>query len=213
MKVAVFHFNFFGINTYIVYDPESKECAVIDPGMSNEAEETAMSKFIEENNLILKYVIITHLHIDHVVGNQYLVDKYGVDVLAHEEEAPLGESISMQAKMFGVNGKFDKVEVTKMLKPGDKIKLGKEELDVIDVSGHSPGGLAFYSKKDKFIIVGDALFKNSIGRTDLYGGDYEKLLENIRKNLFSLPDDTLVLPGHGEVTTIGDEKKLNPFLK
>lgn len=212
MKVVVFHFRMFGINTYLVYDPESKEAAVVDPGMSSPEEEKAIVKFIEENHLTLKYIINTHLHIDHAIGNRFLVEKFQTPVLADEEEEVLGKSMQMQAASFGLIGKYEPVEVTQKIKPGDVIKLGDEELKVIDVSGHSPGGIALYCEKDNFVIVGDALFKRSIGRTDLYGADHESLLKNIRKNLFTLPGDTLVLPGHGDPTTIGEEKKLNPFL-
>ena len=212
MKVAIFQFNLFGINTYIVYDPSSKECAVIDPGMSNTEEENAITSFIKDNNLTLKYIINTHLHIDHAIGNKFLKKKYDVPVLAHPDEEILGKSIQTQATSFGLRNKVDEVIIDKPLIPGEIIKIGDGELKVIDVAGHSPGGIALYDEKDGFVIVGDALFKQSIGRTDLYGGNLKKLLKNIRENLFTLPDDTLVLSGHGPTTTIEEEKKENPFL-
>lgn len=213
MKVVIFQFSLFGINTYLVYDEKSGECVVIDPGMISEEEEKAIKRFITEKNLSLKYVIYTHLHLDHAVGNDYLKKTYNVPVLAHPSEEIYGKNINSQAQMFGINRNFKNVEIDQPVYPGDIIKIGSGELEAIDVAGHSPGGLAFYDKKDGFIIVGDALFQNSIGRTDLHGGDLNKLLNNIKKNLFSLPDDTIVYPGHGDPTTIGDEKSNNPFFK
>lgn len=213
MKVVIFQFSLFGINTYLVYDEKSGECVVIDPGMISEEEEKAIERFITEKNLSLKYVIYTHLHLDHAVGNDYLKKTYNVPVLVHPSEEIYGKNINSQAQMFGINRNFKNVEIDQPVYPGEIIKIGSGELEAIDVAGHSPGGLAFYDKKDGFIIVGDALFQNSIGRTDLHGGDLNKLLNNIKKNLFSLPDDTIVYPGHGDPTTIGDEKSNNPFLK
>lgn len=208
----MFQFRLFGINTYIVYDPETRESAVIDPGMTVPEEEKAVDNFIESHDLKLKYIINTHLHIDHVAGNQYIKEKYGVPVLSHPDENVLGASISGQAKMFGLADDFKNVIVEEPVYPGETIKIGSGELKVISVAGHSPGGIALYSPTDGFVIVGDALFERSIGRTDLYGGDLNKLLENIRKGLFTLPDDTVVLSGHGPATTIGEEKRENPYL-
>lgn len=213
MKVAVFQFSLFGVNTYVVYDENTKECAVIDPGMFNEREEEALENFIETNHLKVKYIINTHLHIDHVAGNNFLMNKYNAPVLAHENEAPLGKMIADQAQMFHLKNKFEDVVITEPLKAGDIIKIGDGELEVLDVSGHSPGGIALYDKKDGFVITGDSLFEGSVGRTDLYGGNMPQLIENIKKNLLSLPDSTVVLSGHGDSTTIGAEKKLNPYLR
>ncbi len=213
MKVAIFQFSLFGINTYLVYDPETLCCAVIDPGMINEAEEKAMSDFISKHQLKLTNIINTHLHIDHVAGNHFLRLKYDVPVKAHLLDEPLGHRISQQAAMFGMHENIPNVEITEYLKAGDEIKIGNGTLKVIPVPGHSQGSIALYDEKDKFVIVGDALFQGSIGRTDLPGGNYKQLLESIRTNLFTLPDETTVFPGHGPSTTIGEEKRSNPFLK
>lgn len=212
MKVVVFQFSLFGINTYLVYDPETLCCAVIDPGMINESEEKAISDFISKYNLKLTNIINTHLHIDHVAGNHYLHLKYNAPVLAHLLDEPLGKHISQQAAMFGMSESIPDVEITEYLKAGDEIKIGNGILRVIPVPGHSQGSIALYDEKDKFVIVGDALFQGSIGRTDLPGGNYKQLLESIRKNLFTLPDETTVFSGHGLSTTIGEEKRSNPFL-
>ncbi|MDE6577550.1 MAG: MBL fold metallo-hydrolase [Muribaculaceae bacterium] len=213
MKVAIFQFQLFGINTYVVYDQTTHKCAVIDPGMLGEEEEEAMSEFLKRNNLTLTNVINTHLHIDHAVGNRYLRDKFKAPVLAHRDDEPLGSRMQQQAIMFGINNNFDELIIDKYLEDGDIIKIGNGELEVIAVPGHSLGSIALYDKADNFVIVGDALFQGSIGRTDLPGGNYNQLINSIKSRLFSLPDNTVVYPGHGNPTTIGAEKRSNPFLK
>ena len=212
MQVAVFQFSLFGINTYLIFDPESKECIIVDPGMTTREEEEAIENFISLKGLTLTQVVNTHLHIDHVAGIPYLRKKYGVPVLAHEGDKFLGENIAEQARMFGLDLNIGELEITQYLKAGDKIKIWKGELDVISVPGHSKGSIALYDKDSKFLISGDALFQGSIGRTDLPGGNYRELIDSIETNLLSLPDDTVVLPGHGNSSTIGEEKKSNPFL-
>lgn len=211
MKIAIFQYKLFGINTYVVVDPETKDCAVVDPGMSDKEEEKAIENFINRNNLRLTQVINTHLHIDHVAGNNFLKQKYGVEAYANEKDNFLAKNIKAQAQMFGLGDNFEDIVIDKNLNPGDIIKIGKEELEVLEVPGHSKGSIALYDKKDGFVITGDALFNGSIGRTDLPGGDYKELLSNIKNNLFNLPDETVVYPGHGPSTTIGNEKRTNPF--
>lgn len=213
MKIAIFQFSLFGINSYVVYDPETRNCAVIDPGMSDENEEKALEKFISEHNLTVTHIINTHLHIDHAVGNFFMKKKYPqAKIVADKNDMYLGENMKGQAKMFGLNPEIEDIEITEYIKDGDKIKIGNGTLDVISVPGHSKGSIALYDPQDHFVIVGDALFKGSIGRTDLPGGNTLQLLEAIRKNLFTLPDETVVFPGHGPYTTIGEEKRTNPFL-
>lgn len=212
MKVAIFQFSLFGINTYVVYDPETLSCAIIDPGMLGNREEKAMTDFIDKNKLKVTHIINTHLHIDHAVGNNFLKNTYNVPVLAHKDDEPLGERMQQQAYMFGINEKFKGVEITEYLTDGDIIKIGDGELEVICVPGHSPGSVALYDKKDNFLIAGDALFKGSIGRTDLPGGSHSQLISSIKEKLLTLPDNTVVYPGHGPATTIGDERRLNPYL-
>lgn len=212
MQVAIFQFSLFGINTYVVFDPESKECVIIDPGMSTPQEEKAIENFLAEKGLTLTQIINTHLHIDHVAGIPFLREKYGAPVKAHEGDKFLGEGLDLQAGMFGLNLDLGDLEISEYLKPGDKIKIGKGELEVIEVPGHSKGSISLYSPADKFVITGDALFQGSIGRTDLPGGNYKELISSIEKGLLNLPDDTVVFPGHGPSTTIGAEKRSNPFL-
>lgn len=213
MKVVIFQFSLFGINTYLVYDPATLDCAIIDPGMSTPEEENAIVKFMEKNNLKLTNIINTHLHIDHVIGVPFLKKKYDVPVMADENDQYLGNNVTMQARMFGLNIDPGTIEVSEYLKHGDKIKIGEGELEVISVPGHSKGSITLYDPKDGFLISGDALFQGSIGRTDLPGGDYRELIDNISNRLLSLPDETVVYPGHGPATTIGEEKRMNPFLR
>lgn len=212
MKVVIFQFSLFGVNTYVVYDPDTLECAVIDPGMINSEEEQAISDFIERHHLKVTSIINTHLHIDHVAGNRYLQMKYKAPVKAHPLDEPLGQRVQQQAMMFGMRESVSNVGISEYLKAGDEINIGNGILKVIPVPGHSPGSVALYDEADKFVIVGDALFQGSIGRTDLPGGNYKQLIDSISDNLLTLPDDTTVFAGHGPATTIADEKRSNPYL-
>lgn len=212
MKVAIFQFQLFGINTYVVVDPATKCCAVVDPGMLGDEEEKAMTDFIERNGLKPTHVINTHLHLDHAAGNSFIANHYGVPVLASRKDEPLGSRMKQQAAMFGISENFNDVEITEYLNDGDIIKIGEGELEVIEVPGHSQGSIALYDRKDGFVIVGDALFRGSIGRTDLPGGDHPQLIRSIKERLLTLPENTVVYSGHGPSTTIGAEKGGNPFL-
>ncbi len=211
LKIAIFQLSLFGINTYIVYDPISKDAAIIDPGMSNQREQDALDTFIEKEGLKITHIINTHLHIDHAIGNSYASEKYQAPVLANKLDAPLGQNILQQAQMFGLNINPKGVEISQYISDGDKIKIGNGELTAIHVPGHSPGSIVLYDKADGFMIAGDVLFLRSIGRTDLPGGNHQDLINGIKNKLFTLPDDTKVYPGHGDPTTIGYEKSHNPF--
>lgn len=213
LSIKQFIFNPFGEATYIIYDQESSDAIVVDPGMVENAENTRFDKFIEDNNLNITGIINTHLHLDHCFGNNYVKNKYGVPVRAHIADAPLGQNIASQVARFGLPIRSgEPVTIDIPLNQGDTISLGKDILHVLHVPGHSPGGIALYSPTGKFVIAGDSLFKGSIGRTDLPGGDHATLIKAVTDKLLTLPDDTLVLSGHGEPTTIGDEKASNPFL-
>lgn len=213
MKVAVFELMLFQVNCYVVYDPVEKKAAIVDPGIIDPREYDAIDNFLKRNGLEVVAVINTHLHIDHVVGNGTLSEKYGAEVLAHDADRPLGDNLRAQAAEFGLPFKMDNAGVTRYLADGDRIKIGEGELEVIHVPGHSPGGIALYDAKDGFLISGDTLFEGSIGRTDLQGGNLARLLESVKKRLYTLPDSTVVYPGHGPATTIGKEKTSNPFVQ
>lgn len=213
MKVAKFEFSLFGINTYVVVDEATRKCAIIDPGMINREEEDAMKKFVTSNNLTVTHIINTHLHIDHAIGNIKAAELFDAPITAHKDDEFLGERMKQQAQMFGISEKVAKVSINSYLTDGDIIKIGDGELTVLHVPGHSPGGIALYDKKDGFVISGDSLFAGSIGRTDLPGGDMTTLLNSVKSKLLTLPDSTIVYPGHGPATTIGRERNSNPFLR
>lgn len=213
LKIARFEFSLFGINTYVVFDPESREAAIIDPGMMGIEEENAMRDFIEHEHLKVTHLINTHLHIDHAVGNRFVADRYGVGVEAHPLDEPLLQRIMDQAREFGIREKVHPTEIEHRLKEGDVIRIGSGSLEVIHVPGHSPGSIVLYDRADGFIIAGDVLFQGSIGRTDLPGGSYDQLVRGITEKLLQLPDNTDVFPGHGPATTIGRERVANPFLR
>ena len=212
LKVAKFGFYMFGINTYVVYDPETKEAAIIDPGMSRKEEFEAMERFIERESLKVTHLINTHLHIDHAIADNWVKEKYGVPVEAHQADAPLGERMKQQAQMFGLRTSDVAVEIERPLKEGDVVHVGRGELEVLHVPGHSPGSICLYDKADDFVIVGDTLFQGSIGRTDLMGGNHRQLVDAIKNKLLTLPRETMVLSGHGDKTTIGQEWDNNPYL-
>ncbi len=212
LKIARFGFYMFGINTYVVFDPEKKEAAIIDPGMSRKEEFEAMEKFIAREQLRVTHLINTHLHIDHAIADNWVKEKYGVPVEAHSGDAPLGFHLARQAQGFGVRGVDVAVEIDHELMEGDVVKIGDGELKVLHVPGHSPGSICLYDKEDGFVIVGDTLFQGSIGRTDLMGGNHRQLVDAINSKLLTLPKDTVVYSGHGDPTTIGNEWERNPYL-
>ncbi len=211
IKLNKFVFNPFQENTYVVWDQISLEAIIIDPGCSNSIEEEKLSDFISDNNLNPKYLINTHCHIDHVLGNKFVKDKYQIPYYAPELDIPLLDNLIDQAKMFGL-------DVNRSPLPDDfitenlELKIGDTSFSFIFTPGHTPGEYCILFNEDKICISGDVLFLEGIGRTDLWGGDYETLLESIRNNLFTLDEKFTVYPGHGDETTIGHEKKNNPFL-
>lgn len=213
MKVAKFGFSLFGINTYVVIDTDTRDCAIIDPGMFNDEERHAMTRFIEKNDLHVTHLINTHLHIDHAIGNAFIKRQYDVKAEAHPDDAFLGARLDEQAEHFGIPDMNQSASIDIPLKEGDIIHVGKGELKVIHVPGHSPGGIALYDEKDGFLIAGDILFQGSVGRADLPGGDMDQLINGIRTKLLILPDNTTVFPGHGPSTTIGEERVRNPYLR
>ncbi|SFT01078.1 MBL fold metallo-hydrolase [Sphingobacterium wenxiniae] len=211
LKVQSFVFNAFQENTYIVYNEESY-CAIFDPGMSNPQEEKALVTFIEEKKLKPTALFNTHCHIDHVLGNRFIYDQYGLLPQFHEGEVPVLVVVENIAPQYGFRYETSPIPQI-FLTEDEKISIGKDELSLLFVPGHSPAHLCFYSEQDKFLIGGDVLFRNSIGRTDLPGGNHQQLLDNIKNKLYVLPDDTVVYPGHGPSTTIGFEKNTNPFVR
>ncbi len=215
IKVKQFVFNPFAINTYVIWDTEHRQAFVVDPGMTNAREQAEFDDYIMQNQLTVSQVVNTHLHIDHCIGNAYVVNKYGAPVAASEDDSFLGGRVREQARMFGMSFEdvrnVDSIDVP--LHAGDTLKAGDVELKVLQVPGHSPGSVALYCEAGKFVIVGDALFKGAIGRTDLPGGDFNTLINSIKTQLYTLPDDTRVLSGHEGSTSIGREKLSNPYTR
>ena len=211
MKVSRFVFNMFGMNTYVMWDPESSEAAIVDPGMIDDAERRALDDFITRNGLKVTQLINTHMHLDHIFGDAYVKDKYGLEIKAGKADEFLALTLSDQAARYHLPVKTVDLGVDVNLNDGDILYLGTEPIKVLSVPGHSPGSIALYCPESGFVITGDALFQGSIGRTDLPRGNHAQLLASIREKLFSLPPETVVLPGHGGETTIGDEIRSNPF--
>lgn len=211
IQIKKFTFNLFSENTFVLWDDESKECAIVDPGCSDPSEEMILESFIAEHNLITKYLINTHCHIDHILGCEFVKNKFNPIYLAPELDIPLIQNAKMQASYVGMNFSISLLP-DEFLSEDKKLQLGKSELSFIFTPGHTPGEFCIYIPEIKSCITGDVLFFDSIGRTDLWGGDYDVLIESINKKLLSLPDETIVYPGHGDTSTIGREKKLNPFL-
>ncbi|WP_332019751.1 MBL fold metallo-hydrolase [Kaistella sp.] len=209
LQIRSFVFNPFSENTYVVYN-DHKNAFIIDPGNFSTEETMVLQNFIEENGLKIQNILLTHAHIDHVLGLQTVYNLYNVPVLLHETEKEMLDRNPMDANRFGFFFKPFEGEI-QFLKENEVLKLDEDEFKILHVPGHSPGHIAFHNEAQKFVVSGDVLFEGSIGRTDLYKGNHEQLLESIRTKLFILDGDTKVYNGHGNPTTIGFEKDYNPF--
>ena len=210
-QLKSFTFNPFSENTYIIFDDETREAIVFDPGCYVNNERKMLAKYIDDNKLIVKRLINTHCHLDHVFGNPFVSETYNVELECHRAELPVLARVDAAGMMFGTPCPPQEAP-TKFIEDGAIITLGCIELEAILAPGHSPGSLCFYDKKNKFLIGGDVLFFGSIGRTDLPGGNHRQLIESIETRLMPLPDDVKVYSGHGQPTTIGRERIYNPFL-
>lgn len=210
IQIKSFAFNPYQENTYVLFDG-SNECVIIDPGMYTGDEQNAFLKFIADHNLKPVLLLNTHCHIDHVLGNKFIFDTYGLLPRFHKGEQAVINSVVSYAPQMGI--RYDVSPLPEFYLPeSGTIQFGNSELELIFAPGHSPAHLCFYNKEQQFIIGGDVLFYRSIGRTDLPGGNFDLLISNIREKLFTLPDEVRVFPGHGPSTSIGFEKQNNPFL-
>ena len=210
LKIKVFTFSPIQENTYVVYN-EKNECIIIDPGCYFPEEQEELQAFINKNGLIPKMLLNTHCHLDHVFGNKFIAEAYDLTLRMHPKEEVVLQFAPTSGLMYEMP--FDNYQGEFIfLNEGDKIVLGEDELEIIHVPGHSPGSICFYCRAQNFIIGGDVLFNGSIGRTDLPMGDYQTLITAIKQKLFALPEDVIVYSGHGPETTIGNEKKSNPFV-
>lgn len=210
LNIKTFVFNPFMENTFVLYD-ETKEAVIIDCGCIYENEQNELKNFIQNNNLKIKHLLNTHLHLDHQFGNAFAYNTFGVLPQAHQRDEKLIDNITSQAMMFGIPQRVEAQKLGGYIADGDEIKFGNTTLKAIFVPGHSAGSICFHSEADKILIAGDVLFAGSIGRTDLPGGNFEQLTDGIRQKLFVLPPDTKVYPGHGPSTTIDKEVRTNPF--
>lgn len=210
MQIKQFEFNPLGENTYVLYD-DSRECVVIDPGCFFPDEKAQLAEFIDGHDLTVKHLINTHLHFDHIFGSAFVEQTYGIRTEAHPADEFMLDGLAQRMQMFGFRGEVTPPTIGRYLHEGDSILFGSQTLDILEVPGHSPGSIAFYNAQQGCIFVGDALFRGSIGRTDLEGGNHQQLLDAIRTKLFTLPPETVVYSGHGPATTIGFEMQHNPF--
>lgn len=212
LKIERFVFSVFAENTYVIWDETSLEAAIVDPGCNNFDEENILKKFIESKNLTVKYLLITHCHIDHIFGCKFVKDSFNCEMLVPQKDEYLIDLMVDVAKGYGVDFK-PSPKADGYLTEETPIKLGQEDIKILSTPGHSPGEVCLYSNDANICITGDVLFKESIGRTDLWEGNLDTLLDSIKNKLLFLPDETVIYPGHGEASTIGDEKMFNPFLK
>lgn len=210
LKIEKFVVNPLQENSYVISD-ETGECIFVDPGFYYREEQMEVTEFIEDSQLTPVKIANTHCHFDHVMGVEFIRAKYKIPFIAHAEDNFWIERAAEQGEMFAIDMKPVRPADDNFNKDG-KVKFGKSELQILHVPGHSPGHAVFYNENDGILIAGDVLFLGSIGRTDLPGGDYDTLISGIKSKLFLLPDDTKVYCGHGQETTIGFEKKNNPFL-
>jgi len=205
MKVYCVPVGPFEMNSYIVQADDASSCILIDPGDDLHKIENVMN----QNGLKPQSIFNTHNHIDHSRRISLLQKKYNLPFFIAQEDLPLLESLKDQALLFGLDAS-PVPEVTRFVQDGNTFNLGEEEFRILHTPGHSPGSICLYF--EGHVFVGDVLFRDSIGRTDLYGGNYKQLMHSIETKLLVLPDETIVYPGHGPTTTIGREKEHNPFL-
>ena len=209
ITIQLFVFNPFQENTYVISD-ETQECVIVDPGCYEDEEKKELSDYISERHLKVRMLLNTHCHIDHILGNDFVKQKYSTKLYLHQTEEYVLNAQKILAPHYGFNA-YHEARPDGYLSERDLVAFGKQKFSVLFVPGHSPGHIAFYNEAEKVVLAGDVLFQNSVGRTDLPGGNHNTLIDSIHKKLFTLPDDVIVYPGHGGETTIGEEKRTNPF--
>ena len=211
MNVHYFTFGPFQENTYILFD-DTKECIIIDPGCYSPAEETKLKTFISQNQLIPKRLILTHAHIDHIFGNQFVYETWGLLPEVHSSEVQLIRQVTQYASMFGVSAK-PSPDPGRLIEPGEIITFGNTRLETFHTPGHSPGSITYLHRESLQAITGDVIFQGSIGRTDLPGGSFPVLMESIQQVILKFPGETKLYSGHTPVTTVLEEIRYNPFLQ
>lgn len=210
IHIHYFTFSPLGENTYVLWD-ETKEAVIIDPGCLAQYEKEELADFIADNQLTVKHLLQTHTHLDHVFGSAFVKRKFGVKMLMHKNEIPVLDNVESRCIMWNIKG-YEPVEADGFINEGDIIKFGNSELEILFVPGHAPGHLAFVNHAQKFVIGGDVLFRGSVGRTDFPLCSYTDLMNSIKTKFMTLADDYKVYAGHNEPTTIGLERRTNPFI-
>jgi glyoxylase-like metal-dependent hydrolase (beta-lactamase superfamily II) len=210
LHIKSFTFNPFEENTYLIHD-DLGTAALIDPGCHTAVENRELEDYVASKSLKIVNLLNTHCHIDHVLGNAWAKKRFGISLWIHPKEVPVLKSVEVYAPNYGFQG-FESSEADHFLEEGQEFVVGEEKLKVLFVPGHAPGHVVFYHKSSGQCIAGDTLFRGSIGRTDLPGGNHDQLLEKIKSQLFTLPPETIIFPGHGPETNIGFEKVYNPFV-
>jgi len=209
LHIKTFEFNPFSEKTYVIYD-DTREGVIVDPGCYEPEEKAELDDFIRTEKLTIKYLLNTHAHIDHVLGNYHVKEKYKVPFLMHKKDEPVLKAVKAYAPNYGfVN--YTEALPDQFLEEGDQVSFGNSTFSILFLPGHAPGHIGFYNEAEKLLMGGDVLFRGSIGRTDLPGGNHETLINSIHQKLFVLPDEVVVYPGHGPTTTLGEEKISNPF--
>lgn len=206
-----FTFSPFAENTYVLFD-ETKECIIIDPGCYDEREQNALKNFIDNNGLKPVLLVNTHCHLDHIFGNKYVKEEYNIPLHLHKADLPLLQGAPDHARVYGLE-MVPSPAPDKFIDENDKLTWGNSSMDIVFTPGHSPGSISFIAREERFIIGGDVLFQQSIGRTDLPGGDFDTLANSIRTKFYTLADDFIVYSGHGPETSIGYEKVYNGFVR
>jgi glyoxylase-like metal-dependent hydrolase (beta-lactamase superfamily II) len=211
LHIQSFTFNPVQENTYVLYNEKGAGC-IIDPGCYFSGEEQALKGFLEAHNLTPVLLLNTHCHLDHIFGNRFIHKTYGLTLHLHPLEKQVLNLGPVSGQLWGLP--FDNYDGDlHYINEGEGIQLGDDTLEILLTPGHSPGSVCFYNKEHRFLIGGDVLFNGSVGRTDLPGGDFKILEQSIKTKLYTLPDDVVVYPGHGEPTTIGKERRSNPFVQ
>jgi glyoxylase-like metal-dependent hydrolase (beta-lactamase superfamily II) len=211
MKIKQFQFNDISVNTYIVWDSQTLDAVIIDPGCYYPQEEQTLKQFVEDNKLSINHILNTHLHFDHIFGNNFAEETFGVAAKAHNADMPWLLQIGKRLASFGIqyNKSVNPIIPENFLQEGDVIRFGRHTFQILHIPGHSPGSLVYYCKEENTLFCGDVLFKGSLGRYDFADSNGTALVQGIRQKLFTLPDNTIVYSGHGPSTTIGTEKVYN----
>ena len=210
LNIRIFHFNMIQVNTLVCYD-ETKSGVIVDPGMSSKEEQQMLLNFVTKENIDVKFIINTHPHIDHVLGNDFCVKHFNAALVAHEAGLPIYEEAAVHAANFRFPH-YDYPKPDVFVNDAEELHFGDQVWEILYTPGHADGSICLYDERNRFVIAGDVLFAGSIGRTDLPTGNFHQLLQSIKEKLLTLGDDVLVIPGHAETTTIGNEKINNPYL-